>query len=51
MGDTLWAAGEFSVRQSDCEIYEIKPVSDAGGAVKLKDDLKLSFDITARKQS
>jgi polyisoprenoid-binding protein YceI len=47
-GDTLRAAGEFSVRQSD---YEIKPVSAVGGAVKLKDDLKLSFDITARKQS
>jgi polyisoprenoid-binding protein YceI len=47
-GDTLRAAGEFSVRQSD---YEIKPVSAAGGAVKLKDDLRLSFDITARKQS
>lgn len=45
-GDTLRAAGDFSVRQSD---YEIKPVSTAGGAVKLKDELKLSFDITARK--
>lgn len=47
-GYTLRAAGEFSLRQSD---YEIKPVSAAGGTVKLKDDLKLSFDITARKQS
>jgi polyisoprenoid-binding protein YceI len=47
-GDTLRAAGEFSMRQSD---YEIKPVSAAGGTVKLKDELKLSFDITARKQS
>ena len=45
-GDTLRAAGEFSVRQSD---YDIKPVSAAGGTVKLKDELKLSFDITARK--
>lgn len=44
--DTLRAAGDFSVRQSD---YEIKPVSAAGGAVKLKDELKLSFDIIARK--
>jgi len=44
---TLHAAGEFSVRQSD---YEIKPVTAAGGAIKLKDELKLSFDITARKQ-
>ena len=45
-GDTLRAAGDFSVRQSD---YEIKPVSAVGGTVKLKDELKLSFDITARK--
>lgn len=44
--DTLRAAGEFSVRQSD---YDIKPVSAAGGTVKLKDELKLSFDIAARK--
>jgi polyisoprenoid-binding protein YceI len=45
-GETLRAAGEFSIRQSD---YEIRPVSAAGGTVKLKDELKLSFDITARK--
>lgn len=45
-GDMLRAAGDFSVRQSD---YEIKPVSAAGGTVKLKDELKLSFDITARR--
>ncbi|MGD0268416.1 MAG: YceI family protein [Candidatus Sulfotelmatobacter sp.] len=47
-GDTLRVAGDFSVRQSD---YEIKPVSAAGGTIKLKDELKLSFDITARKQN
>jgi polyisoprenoid-binding protein YceI len=45
-GETLRAAGEFSIRQSD---YEIRPVSAAGGTVKLKDELKLSFDIAARK--
>ena len=45
-GDTLRAAGDFSVRLSD---YDIKPVSAAGGTVKLKDEIKLSFDITARK--
>jgi polyisoprenoid-binding protein YceI len=45
-GATLRAAGEFSIRQSD---YEIRPVSAVGGAVKLKDELKLSFDISARK--
>jgi polyisoprenoid-binding protein YceI len=45
--DTLRAAGDFALRLSD---YEIKPVSAVGGAVKLKDEIKLSFDITARKQ-
>jgi polyisoprenoid-binding protein YceI len=47
-GDRLRAAGEFSVRQSD---YEIEPVSAAGGTVKLKDEIKLSFDISARQQA
>jgi polyisoprenoid-binding protein YceI len=47
-GDMLRAAGDFSVRQSD---YEIRPVSAAGGTIKLKDELKLSFDISARKKS
>jgi polyisoprenoid-binding protein YceI len=44
--DVLRAAGEFSVRLSD---YEIRPVSAAGGTVKLKDELKLSFDLRARR--
>jgi polyisoprenoid-binding protein YceI len=47
-GDKLRAAGDFAVRQSD---YDIKPVSAAGGTIKLKDELKISFDITARKQN
>jgi len=47
-GDTLRATGDFSVRLSD---YEIRPVTAAGGAIRLKDELKLSFDITARKQA
>lgn len=46
-GATLRAAGDFSIRQSD---YEIQPVTAAGGTIKLKDEMKLSFDITARKQ-
>lgn len=46
--DVLRATGDFSVRQSD---YEIRPVSAAAGTVKLKDELKLSFDISARKQA
>ncbi len=45
-GDTLRAEGVFSVRLSD---YEIKPVSAVGGAVKLKDEIRLSFDVTAHK--
>jgi len=47
-GNTLRATGEFAVRQSD---YEIRPVSALGGAVKLKDELKVSFHIFARKQA
>lgn len=45
-GDVLRATGDFSVRQSD---YEIRPVSAVGGTIKLKDELKFSFDIAARK--
>jgi polyisoprenoid-binding protein YceI len=45
-GDTLTASGEFSVLLSD---YQIKPVSAVGGTVKLKDEIKLSFTISARK--
>jgi polyisoprenoid-binding protein YceI len=41
----LRASGEFTLRQSD---YQIKAVSVAGGALKLKDELKFSFEIVAR---
>jgi polyisoprenoid-binding protein YceI len=47
IGDILRATGELSVRQSD---YGIQPVSAAGGTIRVKDVLKLSFDISARKQ-
>jgi polyisoprenoid-binding protein YceI len=47
-GDTLRAHGEFTFRQT---AYKIKPVSVGGGTLKLKDELKCSFDILARKQS
>jgi len=47
-GDILRATGDFSVRQSD---YEIRAVSALGGTVKLKDEIKLSFNISARKQA
>ncbi len=45
--DTLQAHGEFAVLQT---AYKIRPVSVANGALKLKDELKCSFDIVARKQ-
>jgi polyisoprenoid-binding protein YceI len=47
MGSMLRASGEFSLSQSG---YGVKPVSVAGGALKLKDELKFSFEIVARRQ-
>jgi polyisoprenoid-binding protein YceI len=44
---SLRAQGECPLRQSD---YRIKPVSALGGTLKMKDELKLSFDIVAGKQ-
>jgi polyisoprenoid-binding protein YceI len=46
-GDMLRAFGECSLRQSD---YNIKLVSAMGGGLKVKDEVKLSFDLMARKQ-
>lgn len=48
IGNTLRAHGECSLLQST---YNIEVVSLAGGTLKLKDELKCSFDILARKQS
>ncbi len=45
-GAQLRAQGEGSLRLSD---YNIKPVSALGGTLKVKDGLKLSFDIIAGK--
>jgi polyisoprenoid-binding protein YceI len=47
-GEMLRASGDFTLKQSD---YQIKPVSVAGGALKLKDEVKLSFEMVARKQA
>jgi polyisoprenoid-binding protein YceI len=47
LGSMLRASGEFTLDQTD---YNIKLVSVAGGALKLKDELKFSFEIVARKQ-
>lgn len=45
-GNTLRARGEFPLKQSD---YNIKPVSVAAGTVKVKDNLKFTFNIVARQ--
>jgi polyisoprenoid-binding protein YceI len=45
--DTLRASGEFSLKQTD---FRIKLVSALGGAIKLKDELKFSFDIVAHRE-
>ena len=41
---TLRAKGAFTLKQSS---FEIKPVSVAGGTIKVKDELKFTFDIVA----
>jgi hypothetical protein len=43
----LRAFGEFALRQSD---YGIKPPSAVGGGLKVKDEVKFTFDIVARKR-
>jgi polyisoprenoid-binding protein YceI len=47
LGSMLRASGDFSLNQTD---YNIKLISVAGGALKLKDELKFSFEVVARKQ-
>jgi len=44
-GEGMRAKGEFSIKQTD---YKIKAVSVAGGTLKIKNELKCSFDILAR---
>jgi polyisoprenoid-binding protein YceI len=44
--DSVRAQGEFAIKQSD---FNIKLVSVAGGALKVKDELKFAFDIVAVK--
>lgn len=46
-GNTLRARGEFPLKQTD---YNIKPVSVAAGTIKVKDELKFSFDMVAVKK-
>jgi polyisoprenoid-binding protein YceI len=46
-GDILRASGEFNVSQSS---FGIAPVTVAGGAIKLKDEVKCAFNVVARKE-
>lgn len=47
MAGTLRGQGEATVRLSE---YGIRPVSVAGGMLKVKDEVKLTYDIVARQQ-
>jgi polyisoprenoid-binding protein YceI len=47
MGDNLRVAGGFSLLQSN---YGIKPASFAAGTLRLKDELKFTFDLVARSR-
>ena len=47
MGTMMRITGQFPLRQSD---YGIKPVSFAGGALRLKDELKFNFELVTRQQ-
>lgn len=44
--DTCRASGDFSIRQSD---HDIRLYSAAGGTLRVKDEVKCTFDIVARK--
>ena len=48
MGDLLRSNGAFTVLQSD---YGIKLVAVGGSAIKVKDELKVTFDLVARKRT
>ncbi len=47
-GDQLRAQGDFTIKQTD---YKIKLVSVAAGALKLKDELKFSFDLVGHREN
>jgi polyisoprenoid-binding protein YceI len=46
-GDSVRATGEFTVKPTD---YEMPPVTAAAGAIRIKNEVRLTFDIVARKQ-
>lgn len=45
-GDTLRAEGDFTLKQTD---FGIKLVSVAGGALKVKDELRFAFDLVGKE--
>lgn len=45
--ESLRATGNFSLKQTD---FGIKPYSAVGGTIKLKNELKFTFDIVGEKQ-
>jgi len=45
-GEMLRTSGEFTLRQSD---FGVKPISVAGGALKVKDEIKFTFEMIVRK--
>jgi len=47
MGTMLRISGGFTLRQSD---FGIKPVSFAGGSLRLKDELKFSFELVGKQE-
>ena len=47
VGTNLRITGNFGLRQSD---YGVKPVSFAAGALRLKDEIKFTFDLVAKRQ-
>jgi polyisoprenoid-binding protein YceI len=46
-GDLLRASGELMLRQTD---YGIKLVSAAAGTLRVKDEVRVAFDVAARKR-
>lgn len=44
VGETIRAQGDFNLKTSD---FNIKKVKALGGTLKVKDEVKISFDITA----
>jgi polyisoprenoid-binding protein YceI len=46
-GESIRSQGEFSLKQSD---FGIKPYAAVGGTIKLKNELKFSFDIVGHQE-